>query len=124
MGPGLRSSQPAQELSNLRPAQSPPANFSTRAPAGKFDAFMLALLVLVFCQVGGYAADFTQDEVGLWIAGTGGSIGRNANGGITEVNLTSTWITDEDLVRLASLSDLGRPSTFPTHGSAISGSSI
>ena len=106
MGPGLRSSQPAQELSNLRPAQSPTAKLSTRSAAGKFGAFLLAFLVLVFCQVGGYAADFTQDEVGLWIAGTGGAIGRNANGGITEVNLTSTWITDEDLVRLASLRDL------------------
>ena len=60
----------------------------------------------MWCRVGGYAADFTQDEVGLWIAEKGGAIGRNANGGITEVNLTSTWITDADLARLASLRDL------------------
>ena len=96
----------APEWSNLRPAQSREANLSTHAAAGKFIAFLQALLLLLFCPVSGHAADFTQDEVGLWIAETGGTVGRNANGDITEVNLTSTWITDADLARLASLRDL------------------
>ena len=56
----------------------------------------------------GYAAEFKEADVGLWIASQGGTVERDAAGRTTAVNLRATWITDTDLTRLAGLPRLTR----------------
>ena len=81
-------------------------NLSIHRAACKVAVYLQAFSVLLCCGISGQAADFTQDEVSLWIVEMGGTVGRNADGDVTEVDLTYTWITDADLVRLASLENL------------------
>src|ERR1035438_9775300 len=45
-------------------------------------------------------------DAGSWIQDAGGTFQKNPAGQIVEVDLTSTWITDEDLAKLAQLERL------------------
>src|SRR4029077_14343982 len=56
----------------------------------------------------GYAAEFKEADVALWIASQGGTVERDAAGRTTAVNLRAAWITDTDLARLAGLPRLAR----------------
>jgi internalin A len=48
----------------------------------------------------------TPEETAAWIEGVGGTFQKNSGGHITEVDLTGTWVTDEDLSRIGALPDL------------------
>src|SRR5687767_7343238 len=47
-----------------------------------------------------------QEAIAAWIEGIGGSSQKNSAGRITEVDLTGTWVTDDDLTRVGALPDL------------------
>ena len=66
------------------------------------SATLLALSLLV------RVAHLTANDVASWIISEGGTFTRDANGLIIEVDLTSTWITDADLEKLAQLPRLSR----------------
>src|SRR6476646_10593397 len=53
-----------------------------------------------------FPAVVSQDGVAAWIRDAGGSFQKNQAGQIVEVDLTSTWITDDDLARIAGLTEL------------------
>ena len=110
MGPRVRSPASAEKLASVwaspRSMRYQMENISARSVGWKIAVCLRTLLLLLFCLSAGNAAGFEQDEVGLWISEIGGTSSRNANGNIIEVDLTSTWVTDADLVRLASLHDL------------------
>jgi Leucine-rich repeat (LRR) protein len=59
-------------------------------------------LLLFFCALTAYA------DVGDWIKEVGGSFEKDKAGRIVAVDLTSTWITDDDLGKLATLPELRR----------------
>ena len=48
----------------------------------------------------------TGYDVASWIQSTGGSFQKDKAGQISEVDLTSTWITDDDLAKIAQLKQL------------------
>ena len=48
----------------------------------------------------------SQADIAAWISETGGSFQKNPAGQIVEVDLTSTWITDDDLAKIAQLDQL------------------
>jgi internalin A len=64
--------------------------------------FLTALFPAVLC----HAASWKDAEVAAWITAQGGHGTQDADGHITAVDLTSTWITDADMARLANLSYL------------------
>ena len=53
-------------------------------------------------------AALKQDEVAAWIQAVGGTVQRDKSGEISEVDLTSTWTTDDDLAKIATLTRLRR----------------
>jgi internalin A len=55
-----------------------------------------------------FPAVVNQDSVTAWIRDAGGTFQTNAAGQVVEVDLTSTWITDDDLAKIATLSQLSR----------------
>jgi Leucine-rich repeat (LRR) protein len=64
---------------------------------------------LIFCAMAaaaGLTAAELHDDVAQWVAAQGGRLERDAQGQIDSVDLTSSWITDADLTRLAALSHL------------------
>lgn len=63
------------------------------------SALLLALVM---------AAAETDREVLLWVEEQGGRVERDRDGRLAAVDLTSTWITDADLGRLAGLDRLRR----------------
>jgi Leucine-rich repeat (LRR) protein len=62
-----------------------------------------SLLVLAMAGAAELGAAGLNDDLSLWVAGQGGRVQRDAKGEIDSVDLTSTWITDTDLVRVAAL---------------------
>ena len=54
------------------------------------------------------AAHLSPNDIAAWITSEGGALTRDAEGHITEVDLTSTWITDADLEKLSQLPHLSR----------------
>jgi Leucine-rich repeat (LRR) protein len=48
----------------------------------------------------------SQAGIATWISETGGSFQKNPAGQIVEVDLTSTWIADDDLAKIAQLDQL------------------
>jgi Leucine-rich repeat (LRR) protein len=48
----------------------------------------------------------SQDDVAAWITEIGGTFERNAAGQIVEIDLTLTWTAEEDLARIAVLTEL------------------
>jgi len=64
----------------------------------------VSLLVCLLCPAA-FPAVVSQDGA-AWIQDAGGSFQKNAAGHIVEVDLTSTWVTDDDLAKLATLSEL------------------
>jgi len=48
----------------------------------------------------------SQDSTAAWIEGISGTFQKNAAGRIAEVDLSTTWITDDDLARIGGLPDL------------------
>lgn len=52
------------------------------------------------------AMGLAAEDVAHWVAETGGSVQRDASGAIVEVDLTSAWITDDDLMRIGRLPQL------------------
>ena len=69
---------------------------------------MLYVCVLLLSLAGAaeLGAAELNDSVALWVSGQGGRIGRDAQGDINSVDLTSAWITDADLARIGSLGHL------------------
>jgi Leucine-rich repeat (LRR) protein len=63
------------------------------------------ILTLCLCTAA-FPAVAPQDSVAAWIRNAGGSLQKNQAGQIVEVDLTSTWITDDDLARIAALTGL------------------
>src|SRR4051812_17803859 len=59
-------------------------------------------LGIFFCALAAYA------EGGTWIQEVGGTFQKDKAGRIIAVDLTSTWITDDDLGKLATLPELRR----------------
>jgi len=110
MGPRIQPSTSTQKLESAwaspRSMRHHRESSSAHPAVRKIAIYLQALLLLLFCRTTGNTAEFKQDEVGLWISEIGGTFSRNADGDISEVNLTSTWITDADMARLASLRDL------------------
>jgi hypothetical protein len=41
-----------------------------------------------------------------WITSLGGTFAKNQAGSVVEVDLTSTWVTDDDLAKLAQMPEL------------------
>ena len=62
---------------------------------------MIFVLLFVGC-LSGFAAEVD------WISEAGGSYARNDRGRVTEVNLASAWIKNDDLARLADFPELER----------------
>ena len=60
----------------------------------------LMRLILFFCALTVYA------DVGAWIKEVGGTFEKDKAGKIVAVDLTSTWITDDDLAKLGGLPEL------------------
>lgn len=65
---------------------------------------LLALLTLAALPLVG--ASWNEDEIARWVETTGGSIARNADGRIVDVDLSSQWISDDDLALLGRLEHL------------------
>jgi hypothetical protein len=63
-------------------------------------------LVIVLASVPLFATSPNQADIAAWITETGGSFQKNPAGQIVEVDLTSTWITDDDLAKIAQLDQL------------------
>lgn len=52
------------------------------------------------------AAAVTGDDLATWIQDSGGWVQKDKTGAIVDVDLTSTWVTDADLSRIAALKQL------------------
>src|SRR5437879_6437280 len=64
-------------------------------------------LILALCYCAStLLATVNEDAVAAWIQDTGGALQKNRAGQIVEVDLTSTWITDDDLAKIATLTEL------------------
>ena len=61
---------------------------------------------LLVCTLTSYAFAAADDDVAAWIQDVGGSFVRSASGEITEVDLTSTWTSDDDLAKIGRLKQL------------------
>jgi internalin A len=64
------------------------------------------LSALLLCTLTAYAFAPADDDVATWIRDVGGSVVRGSGGEITEVDLTSTWTSDDDLVKVGRLKQL------------------
>src|SRR5438045_9623288 len=67
--------------------------------------FRTAIVTLLACAPL-FSTTPNQADIAAWIRDTGGSFQKNQAGQIIEVDLTSTWITDDDLARIAELTEL------------------
>jgi Leucine-rich repeat (LRR) protein len=63
-----------------------------------------AACAIVLCCIPLSAAVGNADS--SWISDSGGSFQKNKAGEIVEIDLTSTWVTDDDLVKIAKLEHL------------------
>jgi hypothetical protein len=98
------------ELSSFRPGGSRPPHegrlpsLATRASlfAGRIVCFVALLAVAPFPAL----SALSQQEVASWIISEGGTVARNTQGDVTAVDLQSSWITDGDLEKIASLQAL------------------
>jgi Leucine-rich repeat (LRR) protein len=70
------------------------------------------LLALLACSL--YAAD-NKPEDAQWILDLGGSVTRNAQARVTEVNLRGAWVEDTDLHRLNDFAELTSLDLSLTH---------
>jgi len=66
----------------------------------------LRYLVLACVGCGVTLADATFADVTAWVTEVGGTFQKDKVGRVVEVDLTSTWITDDDMGKLASLPEL------------------
>src|SRR5258708_7041090 len=62
-------------------------------------------LLILGCTLAQGAVGPSYDVAG-WIQDLGGTFQKDKAGEITEVDLTSTWITDDDLAKIATLKEL------------------
>src|SRR5207247_7816514 len=65
-----------------------------------------SIMVALWYCTSALPATVDQDAVAAWIQYSGGTLQKNRAGQIVEVDLTSTWITDDDLAKIATLSEL------------------
>jgi hypothetical protein len=80
----------------------PPAG----AASGRWKRLPYLATILVILTARAWPAVINQDSIASWIRDSGGKYQRDAAGRIVEVDLTSTWITDDDLARIATLTSL------------------
>jgi internalin A len=75
------------------------------------------LLTLLLCVVPAFAADVNTRKADdtQWISDLGGSVTRNARGGVSAVSLRGTWVSDADLRRLNQFHDLNELDLSLTH---------
>src|SRR5688500_17256440 len=64
----------------------------------------IGMVIAALCVAAQQAA--AQETIAAWIERIGGSFQKNSAGRITEVDLTGTWVTDDDLTRIGALPDL------------------
>jgi len=66
---------------------------------------MLQIFLLTIV-LGAFTAMRADYDVASWIQANGGAFQKDKSGQITEVDLTSAWITDDDLAKIAQLKQL------------------
>lgn len=69
-------------------------------------SFAIAALTVSCFSAAALAAPDNQETIEAWIEDLDGSFVKNENGQIVELDLASTWITDADLAKVASLPEL------------------
>ncbi len=82
------------------------AGTSRRGRGAEFSRFLLRLLLCVLFLAAATAA--TEDAVSDWAAAKGGQLVHDASGRIVEADFRASWVTDSDLERLATMTDLRR----------------
>jgi len=66
--------------------------------------------LIILCSAAAFTAVVERDD-SAWIRDAGGTLERNKAGQIVEIDLTSTWVTDDDLAKIAKLEQV-RKLTF------------
>ena len=76
-----------------------------RRPSACPTSWLKACAALLLFTLSGYAAS-DPDPSTAWITGLGGSFQRDKSGQVVEVDLTLTWVHDDDLSKLTAFPEL------------------
>jgi hypothetical protein len=100
----LRPSQPVADPTNGQAASGSVTVINAARLRARFRAVWTLAALLLLASSLCYGA--TQEDVAGWITEIGGTFERNPAGQIVGVDLTLTWIADDDLARIARLTEL------------------